>query len=227
MLTVQTIVNIAAQAEKVFDHRYHFDLLMEQSLYVGADMGASPAGVRVGHSSSELRCPKAGQEASLTCRRACRGMLTVWSVAVLNGHQISHNANQTHPSDNRDDINLIRYFNSAESAMDLSSMDGMSMTRRNTGSSNNMARNVSTRSLGLASAPGSSLSKLESIASTAVRAADKVRVRTGSPLRQEHTTCTVAKRCENLPHVQECPVHRACKSSSMSTVAEVRHSNPV
>ena len=45
MLTVQTIVNIAAQAEKVFDHRYHFDLLMEQSLYAGADnMGASPAG---------------------------------------------------------------------------------------------------------------------------------------------------------------------------------------
>ncbi len=48
MLTVQTIVNIAAQAEKVFDHRYHFDLLMEQSLYAGADnLGASPAGARV------------------------------------------------------------------------------------------------------------------------------------------------------------------------------------
>ena len=44
LLTVQTIVNIAAQAERVFDHRYHFDLLMEQSLYAG-DMGASPAGV--------------------------------------------------------------------------------------------------------------------------------------------------------------------------------------
>jgi len=45
VLTVQTIVNIAAQAEKVFDHRYHFDLLMEQSLYAGADnLGASPAG---------------------------------------------------------------------------------------------------------------------------------------------------------------------------------------
>ena len=55
-------------------------------------------------------------------------------------------------------------------------MDGMSLGRRNTGSSTNMARNVSTRSLGLTSAPGSSLSKLESIASTAVRAADKVRV---------------------------------------------------
>ena len=45
MLTVQTIVNIAAQAEKVFDHRYHFDLLMEQSLHAG-DVGASPAGAR-------------------------------------------------------------------------------------------------------------------------------------------------------------------------------------
>ena len=45
MLTVQTIVSIAAQAERVFDHRYHFDLLMEQSLYAG-DMGASPTGVR-------------------------------------------------------------------------------------------------------------------------------------------------------------------------------------
>ncbi len=66
---------------------------------------------------------------------------------------------------------------SAESVADLSSMDGMSLGRRNTGSSNNMARNVSTRSLGLTSAPGSSLSKLESIASTAVRAADKVGVR--------------------------------------------------
>ena len=59
--------------------------------------------------------------------------------------------------------------------MDLASMDGMG--RRNTGSSSNMAHAVSTRSLGLMSAPGSSLSKLESIASTAVRAADKVKVR--------------------------------------------------
>jgi len=65
----------------------------------------------------------------------------------------------------------------AESVADLSSMDGTSLGRRNTGSSNNMARNVSTRSLGLTSAPGSSLSKLESIASTAVRAAVKVGVR--------------------------------------------------
>jgi hypothetical protein len=45
VLTVQTIVSIAAQAERVFDHRYHFDLLMEQSLYAG-DMGASPTGAR-------------------------------------------------------------------------------------------------------------------------------------------------------------------------------------
>ena len=59
----------------------------------------------------------------------------------------------------------------AESTADLSSLDGMGMGRRGSGS---MARNASTRSL--ATAPGSSLSKLESIASTAVRAADKVGV---------------------------------------------------
>ena len=60
VLTVQTIVDIAAQAEKVFDHRYHFDLLMEQSLYAGADnLGASPAGARLlrGKHSSLHRSP--------------------------------------------------------------------------------------------------------------------------------------------------------------------------
>lgn len=46
MLTVQTIVNICAQAEQVFDHRYHFDLLMEQSLHTDAELGASPTGAR-------------------------------------------------------------------------------------------------------------------------------------------------------------------------------------
>ncbi len=65
----------------------------------------------------------------------------------------------------------------AESAADLASLDGMGMGRRESG---NMARNASTRSL--ATAPGSSLSKLESIASTAVRAADKVGVRLAGSL---------------------------------------------
>ena len=51
------------------------------------------------------------------------------------------------------------------------------MGRRESG---NMARNASTRSL--ANTPGSSMSKLESIASTAVRAADKVGVRMSGPL---------------------------------------------
>ena len=47
---METILSIAAQAEKVFDYNYHYEHLMEQSVQAsldapaGYELGASPTG---------------------------------------------------------------------------------------------------------------------------------------------------------------------------------------
>ena len=59
VVTVQTILSIAAQAEKVFDYHYHYDHLMEQSVQAslevpaGQELGASPTGASVSRSVSQ------------------------------------------------------------------------------------------------------------------------------------------------------------------------------
>ena len=47
MVTVQTVLSIAAQAEAVFDFHHHYDHIMEQTVQASLEIpepGASPAG---------------------------------------------------------------------------------------------------------------------------------------------------------------------------------------
>ena len=47
IVSVQTIVSIAKQAEKVFDHHYHFDHLMDTAVEVGVQIARLTAQITV------------------------------------------------------------------------------------------------------------------------------------------------------------------------------------
>lgn len=140
--SVQTLVSIARQAEKVFDHNYHFDHLLDTAYEVE---GGHPYHFNGGASPGEAASPLSSQ-----------GDLTELGDGAGGGRPLRRN-------------------NSNESFSSLS-LAIKAMTRFGPSSYGNL------QSMGMSKSDSSSrlyhgspyLSKLESISSSAVRAADKV-----------------------------------------------------
>ncbi|KAK9811564.1 hypothetical protein WJX72_005997 [[Myrmecia] bisecta] len=211
--TVKTVLSICRQAEEVFDHSYHFDFLMSEALdEAGYDDASQHSGSQTGGSPAGGNSPNGSTQNLAQLSAASEAPFSPTSISSPRNLNLSLPPLPRTGSGSQARLQELRSPGSHK-------LQSSGMTR--VSSFGSIPRTASVQSVRAVNAmhvsPGGTpwLSKVESIASTAVRAADKIKASliivyasTG------RTASLVAKYRPNMPILAL--VIPTLKSSSLS-----------